>query len=42
MTEKKCADYKGKDKQLDKVTESTSLEILQKRLNNHPPELSDI
>lgn len=42
MTGKKSADYKVEDKQPDKVTESASLVILQKILNSHPPELSDI
>lgn len=40
--EEKNADYKGEGKQPDKVAEYTSLEILQKRLSHHPPELSDI
>lgn len=45
MVEKKCADYKGENKRNslpEKVTESTSLEILQKRLNNYASEIADI
>lgn len=45
MVEKKCADYKGEDKWNSlpgKETEPATLEILQKRLNNYPSEISGI
>jgi len=45
MAEKKCANYKGEDKQNslpEKATQPTPLEILQKRLDNYPSEISNI